>query len=69
MLLLATAGLTSLSTSLAFILIFPLLLLFAIVSAHEHGNMLPGIRMEFRVESLFVRCGVLAALWAGLSSV
>ena len=69
MLLLATAGLTSLSTSLAFILIFPLLLLFAIVSAHEHGNMLPGIRMEFRVESLFVLCGVLAALWAGLSSV
>jgi (E)-4-hydroxy-3-methyl-but-2-enyl pyrophosphate reductase len=67
MLLLATAGLTGLSTPLAFVLILPLLLLFVMVSAHERGNMLPGIRMEFRVESLFVLCGVLAAAWAALS--
>jgi hypothetical protein len=34
--------------------------LLLIIAAHEHGNMLPGIRMEFRVESLFVLSGLLA---------
>jgi (E)-4-hydroxy-3-methyl-but-2-enyl pyrophosphate reductase len=58
--LLLLAGLTGITDMLAWVLIIPPLLLLFIVTAHEHGNMLPGIRMEFRVESLFVLSGLLA---------
>jgi (E)-4-hydroxy-3-methyl-but-2-enyl pyrophosphate reductase len=58
--LLLLAGLAGIMRPSAFALIIPPLLLFMIVSAHEQGNMLPGIRMEFRVESLFVLSGLLA---------
>ena len=64
--LLPVAGLSGVLSSLAFVLVIPVLLLFLVVSAHERGNMLPGIRMEFRVESLFVLCGVLALIWTAL---
>ncbi len=60
--LLLLAGLSGIMKPLAFALIIPPFLLFMIVSAHEQGNMLPGIRMEFRVESLFVLSGLLAFL-------
>jgi len=60
--LLLLAGLAGIMKPLAFALIIPPFLLFMIVSAHEQGNMLPGIRMEFRVESLFVLSGLLAFL-------
>lgn len=56
------AGILGVMTSLAYPLAIPPLLLWAIIQAGERGNMLPGIRMEFRVESLFVLCGALALL-------
>ena len=49
-------------TLLAYSLIIPPLLLWGIIIAGQRGNMLPGIRMEFRVESLFVLCGILALI-------
>ncbi len=49
-------------TVLAYPLIIPPLLLWAIVKAGQRSNMLPGIGMEFQVESLFVLCGALALL-------
>jgi 4-hydroxybenzoate polyprenyltransferase len=58
--LLLLAGWTGIAGGLAWILIIPPLLLLWIIAAHEHGSMLPGIRMEFRVESLFVLSGLLA---------
>ena len=58
------AALAGIMQPLAFFLMVPPLLLFMIVSAHEQGNMLPGIRMEFRVESLFVLSGILAATYS-----
>jgi hypothetical protein len=48
-------------------LIIPPFLLLMIVSAHEQGNMLPGIRMEFRVETLFVLSGLLAFICTSVS--
>jgi len=38
--------------------------LFLILIAHERGYMLPGIRLEFLVESLFVLTGLIALAWA-----
>ncbi len=58
--LLLLGGLAGILKPLAFVLIIPPLLLLVIVTAHEQGNMLPGIRMEFWVESLFVLSGLLA---------
>lgn len=65
-LILPLAAVLRIMTAQAFILVVPPLLLLAMVVAHEKGNMLPGIRMEFRVESLFVFSGVLAFLSAVL---
>jgi 4-hydroxy-3-methylbut-2-enyl diphosphate reductase len=48
---------------LAFLLAVAPVLLWSIIAAHEHGNMLPGIRMEFRVESVFTFFGFLAFLY------
>jgi len=62
--LLLLAGLAGILKPLAFFLVIPPLFLYMIVTAHEHGSMLPGIRMEFRVESLFVLSGLLAFLCA-----
>lgn len=54
-------------TSLAYLLVLPPLLLWGISVAHERGKMLPGIRMEFRIESLFILTGVLAFVHATLA--
>ena len=35
------------------------LAIFALLSAYEQGNMLPGMRLEFMVESQFVLVGIL----------
>jgi len=40
------------------------ILLLVILYAHEQGNMLPGIRLEFIVESQFILTGLITALWA-----
>lgn len=63
------AGLFGVMTPLAFAMAIPPLLLWIIIIAGERGNMLPGIRMEFRVESLFLLCGVLALLCVLITSI
>jgi hypothetical protein len=34
-----------------------------LVGAYEKGHMLPGMRLEFLVESLFLLSGVVTFLW------
>lgn len=60
--LLLSAGLAGIMKPLALAMIIPPLLLLFIANAHEHGNVLPGIHLEFRVESLFILSGLLALL-------
>jgi hypothetical protein len=48
---------------LAYLLAIPPVLLWSIIAAHEHGTMLPGIRMEFGVESVFLFFGCMAFLY------
>ncbi len=38
--------------------------LFIVLSAHERGYMLPGIRLEFLVETLFVIAGIITLMWS-----
>jgi (E)-4-hydroxy-3-methyl-but-2-enyl pyrophosphate reductase len=64
--LLLSAGLTGITNASAWVLILPPLILLLIVAAYAHGDMLPGIHMEFRVESLFVLSGLLAFSYAYL---
>lgn len=60
MALAVAAHLFGVMTLMAYPLAIPPVLLWAIIKAGERGNMLPGIRMEFLVESLFILCGALA---------
>ncbi len=59
LLLLLLSGGFGLLSPLAFLLAIPPLLLLVLIASHQDGRLLPGIRMEFKVESLFVLCGVL----------
>ncbi len=61
--LLPAAGLFGLVTYLSFFLVVPPLVLIVLIIAHERGKVLPGVRMEFKVESLFVFCGILAFVY------
>jgi 4-hydroxy-3-methylbut-2-enyl diphosphate reductase len=60
MALLVLAGLTGVMTPLSFLLVIPSLLLWGVIYAHCQGHMLPGMPMEFKVESLLILCGVIA---------
>jgi len=51
-------------SSLGFALLICPVFVFIILSAHERGYMLPGIRLEFLVESNFVLAGVMTLLWS-----
>jgi len=51
-------------SSLGFVLLICPSFVFIILSAHERGYMLPGIRLEFLVESNFVMAGVMTLVWA-----
>ena len=62
--LLPAAAVLGIYAPLAWLLAICPTLLWLIVAAHEKGNMLPGILMEFIVESLFVFCGLLAFVYA-----
>ena len=50
-------------SSLGFILIICPISMFLVFSAYERGYMLPGIRLEFRVESHFILAGIITLLW------
>jgi 4-hydroxy-3-methylbut-2-enyl diphosphate reductase len=62
--LLISMGALGVVSPLAYPLAFCPLLLILIVTANQQGRILPGIRLEFRVESLFVFNGLLAFLYA-----
>ena len=51
-------------SSLGFALLICPTFVFIILSAHERGYMLPGIRLEFLVESNFVMAGVMTLVWS-----
>jgi 4-hydroxybenzoate polyprenyltransferase len=51
-------------SSLGFFLLICPAFVFIILSAHERGYMLPGIRLEFLVESNFVMAGVMTLVWS-----
>jgi (E)-4-hydroxy-3-methyl-but-2-enyl pyrophosphate reductase len=59
-LLLVLAGSLGALKPLSYLLAVCPLLLGAIILSHEKGDVLPGIRMEFWVESIFVLSGVMA---------
>jgi (E)-4-hydroxy-3-methyl-but-2-enyl pyrophosphate reductase len=51
-------------SSLGFVLLICPAFVFIMLSAHERGYMLPGIRLEFLVESSFVMAGVMTLVWS-----
>jgi (E)-4-hydroxy-3-methyl-but-2-enyl pyrophosphate reductase len=51
-------------SSLGFALLICPAFVFIMLSAHERGYMLPGIRLEFLVESNFVMAGVMTLVWS-----
>jgi len=57
--LLLAAGLAGVITPLGYSLMLPSLLLGWVVYAHEKGDILPGMQMEFKVESLLVLTGLI----------
>lgn len=63
MALLPIAGVLGFLTPLAFVLAIAPFFLWLVVTGHERGDVLPGIRMEFYLESLFLLCGGLALLY------
>ncbi|MBW2491440.1 MAG: 4-hydroxy-3-methylbut-2-enyl diphosphate reductase [Deltaproteobacteria bacterium] len=58
------SGTFHLISSLGFLLLICPTFVFILLSAHERGYMLPGIRLEFLVESNFVMAGVMALIWS-----
>lgn len=63
MALLPIAGALGILTPLAFVMAIAPVFLWLVVVGHERGDVLPGIRMEFQLESLFMLCGALALLY------
>lgn len=57
--LLATLSATGMTTGLGFALAACPAFLFALLSSHERGHMLPGIRLEFLVETDFILAGMI----------
>lgn len=51
-------------SSFGFALLICPAFVFIMLSAHERGYMLPGIRLEFLVESNFVMAGVMTLIWS-----
>jgi len=51
-------------SSLGFALLMCPVLLFFVLIAYERGYVLPGIRLEFLIETLFPLAGVIAFVWS-----
>jgi (E)-4-hydroxy-3-methyl-but-2-enyl pyrophosphate reductase len=64
--ILSVSSAFQLISSLGFVLLLCPVFVFIILSAHERGYMLPGIRLEFLVESNFVMAGVMTLIWSML---
>lgn len=57
------SALTQLIPALGFALIICPVFMFIVLYIHQRGHMLPGIRLEFLVESNFILAGILTFLW------
>jgi len=57
-------GSLNLISTLGFALALCPALIFIVLSAHQRGYMLPGIRLEFLIESNFVMAGVITFIWS-----
>jgi len=55
-------------TSLGYLLLLPVFSLLIVVMTHEKGHMLPGIRLEFLVDTHFIMGGFLALIWTLVKS-
>lgn len=64
--LLLLPGALNLFAGLGFVLTICPIFILIILSAHERGYMLPGIRLEFLVESQFVLAGIITFIWSGI---
>ncbi len=62
-LLMMTASALNLVTSLGFFLQLYTVSMFWLLLAHERGNVLPGFRLEFLVDSQFFLAGIIAFIW------
>jgi len=51
-------------STLGFLLTLCPVFIFVILSAYERGYMLPGIRLEFLVESHFILAGIITIIWS-----
>lgn len=67
MLLIAAAAAIGMASRLGFWLTLCPLVMLLLVSAYSKGRMLPGMRLEFMVESLFVMAGGIALAWTFLA--
>jgi 4-hydroxy-3-methylbut-2-enyl diphosphate reductase len=64
MILLAiTASWLNISSSLGYALVLCPLLFILLLISYEKGYLIPGIRLEFLVESLFTAAGILSGIW------
>ena len=61
--LLSLAAAVSVVTDLGVALTVSPLFLFIVIIIHEQGYMLPGIRLEFLVESGFILAGFITLIW------
>ncbi len=61
--LVAAASAAGLTTGLGFLLTLCPGAMLILVGAYDKGRMLPGMRLEFYVESLFLLSGVIALMW------
>jgi len=66
--LLAAAGFWGLFSTLAYALAICPVFIYFILAAHERGHMLPGLRLEFLVETQFMLAGLMAFIWSAGSS-
>lgn len=67
MILPAAVAAVSLVSKLGFLLTLCPAAMLVLVRAYEKGRMLPGMRLEFLVESLFLLSGLIALIWVWVS--
>ncbi len=62
--ILLLSNILHLTTNLGFVFLAYPVILFIVFSSHEQGYMLPGIRLEFLVDTHFVLSGILSFAWS-----
>jgi len=62
--LLVLASAMHLISGLGFLLALSTIFIYTVISVHKKGGMLPGMRLEFLVESHFVLAGIATFLWS-----